>query len=282
MHWLPTNYGKVVGKTPEISKNGHMPGDPTAAIRAFAMLFPSELLWERSADAWVSLSTLVATKEIYEQRFQAMKHLGADALVVAVPAIERLIGPLELSDDQAAKLLEAAYVLAGWHLSPWHRARLKTDLKSTINHLKRLERAALKLDAELADLPRDASDILSSMLNARPETDAWISRVNMLSVELHNFAVSLRALLNDLSREGRGRRTDMRSAITVHHLVRILEWVTGQQVQFSTEADGVHSALGGPLGTFIVGYFKLIYKRPPAATIVRLVREAQERIPTSD
>jgi hypothetical protein len=243
--------------------------DEAAKFKAFATLFPYELLWENSASNWVELSDLKEALPAFEARFAVMHDLGEQRFEVTRDQLRLLVWPLQLPQVLAEELVETAFLLSGWQLAREHQLVLEKGFGETVKTLSAVQRAASRLSGALNDLSPDALRYLGDRIARSPEDP--MSAIETLETRSRRIAENLEDLLPGLSRP-KGRTADMVLAITVHHLVSALECATGRQVEFRRGKADDRSSLSGQLGDFLLAYFNL-FPDVHEASLVRLIKK---------
>lgn len=256
--------------------------DKTAQLRAFAEIFPSELLWEKFPGHRVELPELLARRETYEARFEVLTQFAAmQHLCVSRADLEELTAPLSLPETGAAELLDILIVLAGWQLAAEHQIALGLSYDKVAATLAMIEEAARQLSAGLGDLPRDCEALLNALLPSNPELGP-IPRIWDLNAQAYNLSLMLSQLRPSLKREGAGRRADGVLATTMRHLVQSLERLTNERVRTGRGRMDTGPSLKCPLGKVIMKFFKMLGVPQPEATLVRLIHEMRSEAATNN
>lgn len=244
-------------------------------IRENPPVFPYGILWPELGTSKVRFADLAAETKTYETLFDVLR-----SLEIATPYVDReilrtVVEPLQLSADAAARLIDEAFLVAGWYLEPKQREALGGDLASTRRNLREVAGLARKLDGALSRLSPKACVAMTLIRSLEPEAmdpDEQLSTLT-LSRTLHDLALVSERVSMDTAPAGAGRKSDYVRNAALGLLIAATERATGEVVKTSQGTrDNPDPHFVGQGGDFIRSLFHLVAAEIPERILVQTAR----------
>ncbi len=245
-------------------------------------VFPYHILWEEIGDAKITFGSLTEKAETFELLFDAMRRLGADTPYVDRAILARLIAPLELTGETAARMIEEIFLVAGWYVEPLQRKWMKGDLASARRDLAKIATASRTLYELLGGLAPQAGAAIHFVRGLEPDAfdpDKDLSTLTLTRM-LHDLALVADRIVTDTAPPKTGRKSDYVRNTALRLAIESVEQASRLQVQMSrgTQASS-EPYFVGPAGTFVKQFFKLIAPKTSERVLVRVAERIRRERP---